>query len=227
MQQKKKLGILMLDTTFERIPGDVGNPESYPFEIVKKVIKGAKADQAVGGADLLAPFLAGAKELEQIGVDAITTSCGFLARYQKELSESVGIPFFASSLMQIRYIWPLIGKKGKTGVMVADSRGITGAHLKGADIEDIPIVVYGVEETYFDEVFVKESKALDVEIVCNKVVERAKKMVEENTDIRAIVLECTVMPPYANAIQDAVQLPVYDITTFANYVMAGFNRSIF
>ena len=52
-------------------------------------------------------------------------------------------------------------------------------------------------------------------------------MVEENTDIRAIVLECTVMPPYANAIQDAVQLPVYDITTFANYVMAGFNRSIF
>lgn len=84
-----------------------------------------------------------------------------------------------------------------------------------------------MEETYFDEVFVKESKALDVEIVCNEVVERAKKMVEENTDIRAIVLECTVMPPYANAIQDAVQLPVYDITTFANYVMAGFNRSIF
>lgn len=61
MQQKKKLGILMLDTTFERIPGDVGNPESYPFEIVKKVTKEQKQIRQLVVQICWLPFLAGAK----------------------------------------------------------------------------------------------------------------------------------------------------------------------
>ena len=40
----------------------------------------------------------------------------------------------------------------------------------------------------------------------------------------AIVLECTNMPPYAKAIHEATGLPVYDITTLANYVMDGAAR---
>jgi len=31
--------------------------------------------------------------------------------------------------------------------------------------------------------------------------------------VRAIVLECTNLPPYADAVRDATGLPVHDITT--------------
>lgn len=228
-QNGKKMGILMLDTTFLRVPGDVGNPESYPFQIVKKVIAGAKAKNVVQGstAELLEPFIEGARELEAEGVQAITTSCGFLARFQKELSDSVRIPIFTSSLLQIRYLYPLLGNGARIGVMAADSRGLTEQHIEGAGIEGIPIVVYGMEGTYFDDVFVNETKLYDREIVEREVVERAKAMVREHPDIRAVVLECTVMPPYARAIQEAVGLPVYDITTLACYAMSGFCRSDF
>ena len=46
-------------------------------------------------------------------------------------------------------------------------------------------------------------------------------MVHEHPEVGAIVLECTNMPPYAYAVAMATDMPVYDITTLATYVMAG------
>ena len=39
--RKQALGILMLDTHFPRIPGDVGNEKSFSFPVVKKTVTGA------------------------------------------------------------------------------------------------------------------------------------------------------------------------------------------
>ena len=41
---------------------------------------------------LLVPFIAAAQALEQEGVCAITTSCGFLALFQRQLSAAVRVP---------------------------------------------------------------------------------------------------------------------------------------
>ncbi len=42
------------------------------------------------------------------------------------------------------------------------------------------------------------------------VVRVAVKLQEDNPDLGAIVLECTEMPPYADAIRRATGLPVFD-----------------
>lgn len=36
-----KLGILMLEARFPRIPGDMGNAETWPFPVLYKVVSGA------------------------------------------------------------------------------------------------------------------------------------------------------------------------------------------
>ena len=36
-----ELGILMLDTRFPRLPGDVGNAETWPFPVHYRVVQGA------------------------------------------------------------------------------------------------------------------------------------------------------------------------------------------
>ena len=41
----------------------------------------------------------------------------------------------------------------------------------------------------------------------------AERLVTRRPDVRAIVLECTNLPPYADAVRDAIGLPVHDITT--------------
>ena len=85
------VGILMLDTRFPRIPGDMGNAATFPFPVRYQRVPGADPDLVVrrGAAGLLPAFVEGARALEREGVGAITTNCGFLVKYQRELAASV------------------------------------------------------------------------------------------------------------------------------------------
>lgn len=59
-----------------------------------------------------------------------------------------------------------------------------------------------------------------------------QEMVDEATElvrneagrIGAIVLECTQMPPYAEAIQRTVGVPVYDVYTMGLWFYSGLTR---
>src|SRR5213595_2501597 len=85
------VGILMLQTRFPRIPGDMGNATSFPFPVVHQVVEAATPDRVVtsGEPALLGPFIQAARDLERDGVLAITTNCGFLAMFQRELASAV------------------------------------------------------------------------------------------------------------------------------------------
>ena len=83
-----RIGILMLEAQFPRIPGDMGNAETWPFPVLYKIVRGATPDRVVrkNAEGMLDRFIAAAEELVSDGADAITTNCGFLSIFQKELS---------------------------------------------------------------------------------------------------------------------------------------------
>ena len=87
------IGILMLDSKFPRIRGDVGNAKTWDFPVLYKTVVGGTPKKVVLELteDDIEPFILAAKELEQAGVKAITTSCGFLALFQKQLANAVNI----------------------------------------------------------------------------------------------------------------------------------------
>lgn len=62
----------------------------------RKLVHGASVARAVGAGDpdLLKPFIEGAKELIAQGVKAITTSCGFLVIFQREMADALPVPVF-------------------------------------------------------------------------------------------------------------------------------------
>src|SRR5690242_21235515 len=72
------LGILMLEARFPRIPGDMGNAETWPFPVLYRVVRGASPERVVlqGAQGLLPDFIAAAQELVDLGAEAITTNCG-------------------------------------------------------------------------------------------------------------------------------------------------------
>lgn len=224
------LGIIMLDTVFPRIPGDVGNATTFPFPVRYKVVKGASPQRVVKAADptLLQPFVQAAQELEQEGVKAIATSCGFLAIFQKELANSVNIPVLSSSLMQIKFAYSIINEKQKVGVLTARAQSLTERHFKGVGVQDIPKVIRGMEDAEeFTKVFIESQQFIDLNKCRQEMVEGAKKLLADHSSIGAIVLECTNMPPFAKDIQAAVNLPVFDITTLINYAYTGVVRKTF
>ena len=224
------LGILMLDTSFPRIPGDIGNAKTFPFAVRYLTVKGAFPSRIVWEPDptLLQPFVDGARELERLGVKAITTSCGFLAMFQRELAAAVEVPVFASSLLQIPFLYGLCGGRGKAGILTARKASLGAAHLEGCGIKGIPLALSGMDASpEFTRVFLRWSEngggdlPMDIELVRAELRAAARELVAENPDTRFVVLECANMPPFRHDIQEACGRPVYDIVTLADYVRSG------
>jgi Asp/Glu/hydantoin racemase len=214
------IGIIMLDTVFPRIPGDVGNASTFPFPVRYLTVEGASPQRVVKEADpaLLQPFIDAAQRLERDGVKAIATSCGFLAIFHQELVDAVHIPVYSSSLLQVHTARAVLNKNKIIGIITARAQSLTSRHMAGVGIEHIPVVIVGMDKAPgFTEAFIEGTPFLDVEQVRSEMVCTAKKLVQEYPDVGAIVLECTNMAPYAKRVQDAVGLPVFDIVTMIKY----------
>jgi hypothetical protein len=46
----------------------------------------------------------------------------------------------------------------------------------------------------------------------------AQRLVEKHPDIGALVFECSDLPPFAGAVQAAVNLPIFDFISLINMV---------
>ncbi len=213
------VGILMLDTRFPRIPGDMGNATTFPFPVRYHRVSGAAPDLVVrrGAAGLLDAFLDGARELEREGVGAVTTNCGFLVKFQREMAAAVRVPVFTSSLLLVPLVHRMLGPARRIGIMTVNAPSLTPEHFAGAGIgSDIPLAVAGLEtEKEFTRVLLDDELELDVDAAREEHVRVARRLVADNRDLGAIVLECTNMPPYADDIRRVTGLPVFDITSLA------------
>jgi hypothetical protein len=216
------VGILMLDTRFPRIPGDMGNAGTFDFPVRYHRVAGASPDRVVrqGQRDLLPAFVEGARFLEREGVAAVTTNCGFLAQFQGELAAAVSVPVFTSSLMLVPLVHRMLGPGRAVGILTVDASALRPAHFEGAGITaGMPTVVAGLEtEKEFTRVLLDDQLELDVEAARAEHLAVAGRMVAAHPEIGAIVLECTNMPPYRADIQAATGLPVFDITTLVRMV---------
>ena len=219
------VGILALDTRFPRIPGDIGNAETFPFPVRYHRVNGASPDLVVrrGAAGLLPAFIDGARLLEREGVGAITTSCGFLVTYQRELAAAVAVPVFTSSLLLVPLVHRLLPPGRRVGIMTVNAATLTPEHLAAAGVAaDVPLAVAGLEgEKEFTQVMLGDEMEMDVDVAREEHVRVARRLVTDHPDVGAIVLECTNMPPYTADIQRETGRPVFDITTLVRMVHAA------
>lgn len=224
------LGILMLEAKFPRIPGDMGNATTWPFPVLYRVVLGATPEKVVlkGASGLLPDFVAAAQELVRLGAEAITTNCGFLSLFQKELAEAVNVPVATSSLMQVPWVRATLPAGKRVGVVTVSKKSLTPKHLEAANVPlDTPIA--GTENgTEFFRVLIEGAKTdMDVTAAERDVVGAGVDLVSRHPDIGALVLECTNMPPYAAALAEAVRLPVYDIYSMVSWFHAGLRPRVF
>jgi len=217
------IGILMLDTRFPRVPGDIGHPGTWPFPVLYRVVPRASARAAVcqGAAGLLEPMVAAARALVAEGADALTTSCGFLAPFQADLAAAAGVPVAASALMQVPMIDRLLPSGRRCGVVTIDSGSLGAAHLAAAGAPpDTP--VRGTESgRALTRVVLGDEATLDVAAAEADVVDAARTLVTDHPEVGAILLECTNMAPYAAAVRTATGRPVYSIVTLVSWLHAG------
>jgi Asp/Glu/hydantoin racemase len=218
-----RLGILMLEARFPRIPGDMGNARTWPFPVLFKVVPGASPEKVVNqrAAGLMNAFLDAAADLVQQGADGITTNCGFLSLYQIEIARHVGVPVATSSLMQVPFIQSVLPPGKRVGVLTVNAKSLTREHLEAAGVPlDTPVVgTEGGRE--FTRVLIGNEEKLDVAKAEQDIIDAGDQLVTAHPEIGAILLECTNMSPYARALRERVRRPVYDIYSFMTWFHAG------
>jgi hypothetical protein len=218
-----RVGILMLEARFPRIPGDMGNGETWPFPVLYKVVPGASprrvvCDKAQG---LLAEFLAAADELVRLGADGITTTCGFLSLYQREIAAHVGVPVATSSLMQIPFIERVLPPDKRVGVLTISAASLTEEHLRAAGADPATPVVGTDDGSEFTRVIINDEQRLDVAAAERDILTAGDTLVASHQGIGAVLLECTNMVPYARALSERLRLPVFSIYTFVTWFQSG------
>jgi hypothetical protein len=219
---KPAVGILVTDALITRPPGDVGNPATYPFPVLYQKVATASWERIIEKEDpeLAGPILEAGRELIKKGAVAVTSTCGFMILYQAELARELPVPVFLSSLLQLPFIRRILGPDDQIGIITANALHLTSRHLQLAGLEDVEAAkIIGLEaRPAFREAIFGGSGNFAYRAVEEEVVAAAREVVQGKGRVKAILLECSNLPPYAAAVQEAVGLPVFDFNTMIHQV---------
>ena len=204
------LGVLMLQTRFARVLGDVGNAASFAMPVRYRVVPGASAQRVVRAADetLLEPFIAAARALVDEGASAITTSCGFLVQFQHALQMAVPVPVWTSSLL-------LLPDLRSPGVLTVDADSLAARHwLAAGAAVDTPVQGLApgchLQSVLLDDMSTDPLTLDTMQAECDTVA-AGQRLVARHPQVQNIVLECTNLPPYSDAVQLATGRPVHHL----------------
>lgn len=205
------IGILMLDTQFPRPPGDIGNLQTWaalgiPVRMHK--VQGASPAKIVREADprFVQPFVDAARAMQAQGAALITTSCGFLAAYQELLASSVDVPVVSSSLLQCAQL-------PQPGIVTIAAASLTPRILAAAGVPDGTPVQGVAPDGEFATRILGNEREMDIAQAERDVVAAAVALRQAHPQLQSIVLECTNMPVYRDAVARATGLPVHDVVS--------------
>lgn len=225
------IGIICLDSKFPKPSGHIRNPTTFKFPTVQHVVKGVDVRRLLfePTPDLIEPFIQAAKELELSGVEAISGSCGFLALYQRDIAAAVNIPVLLSSLLQVPLLQMMYSPKVRIGILTASKQALTPKHLEGVGIvHQDSLFIKGMEskEHFWTCIVEGERHNFDIKIMEQEIRESARELKKQH-DIDVLILECTDLSAFSAAIQEDVQVPIFDINTLVELTQSALWRTTY
>jgi hypothetical protein len=222
------LGIVRLDYNYPPAAGDIDCPGSYDYDILMRAVPGLTFAMAQSGKmsyEVEKEFDLAIRWLESRGASGITGDCGFMMAFQGRARKIATVPCFMSSMIQSPIISVAYDKYDKIMILTANSETLKPQKEFllsncGFDVDDDRFIIYGCQDVDgFDAV--SKGDKVDVERVTPGIVKMAKEILKKQPSIRAILLECTELPPYSDALRKATGLPVFDAITCADFYISA------
>lgn len=211
-------GLMQLET----LVGNSTNPASYDYPVRLHPVQGANVHTILEhpDPDVLRTMITDAQTMAAQGVKAITTSCGFNAIFQRQLAGAVSVPVFTSSLLQLPFVQQIHGPMSEICILTANARALRPEHLSSVGIDRTEgLHILGLEQCpEWKRIFAQPDAEIDLALIEREVLGTALRALEQHPGIRAFVLECTDLPPYAASIRRHSGLPVFDFISMVNYL---------
>ncbi len=227
------LGILRLDYDYPPAKGDIDHPDTFNYDVLYRSVPGLTFEICQSGDfsdEIKEHCINAVKFLNEKGVSGITGDCGFMVHLQDLVREHTDKPVFLSCLGQLPSILNSIARDAEIAIFTAnsDSLGAMESELdKLCGLEDHShrLQIVGCQNVPGFEA-VAEGRKVDVEKVEPGVIHLTKAFLAAHPKVRCLLLECTELPPYANALRFETGLPVYDAITNCDAFMAGFQSDL-
>jgi len=222
------LGIIRLDYDYPPALGDIDHPGSFGYDVYYRVVPKLTFEMCQSGKlddEVKENFIDAVRYLEAKGVTGITGDCGFFFWFQALARQTTKLPIYMSSLCLLPAVTCAYAKDEKIAIFTANSESLTPMRDLirdecGVDTQDQRYIIVGCQDVDGFEA-VADGDKVDVEKVAPGVVQLAKDVVAEHPDLRAIVFECTELPPYTDHVRAATGLPVFDAISACNTFIGG------
>ncbi|MBL8311919.1 MAG: aspartate/glutamate racemase family protein [Burkholderiales bacterium] len=175
---------------------------------------GALAQPVVSGTyRSVEAFILAAQSLVDEGVCAVTTTCGFLVRFQEQLAKALPVPVETSTLMHFQQLQARQPAGGRVAILTVDAASIDADVRAAANIPPTAPIFSLAPDSHFRRAILDEAVALDVAVARREWVLLTQQAMAQCPGIGYWLLECANLPPYGNAIAAATGRPVFDVLT--------------
>lgn len=214
------IGIIVINIWYPLVPGNVANASTYSYPVLYKILKESSVEQILSGDPaLLDMVIEAGKELIQQGARAIVGACGSFANYQKEAAAALNVPTFLSVMIQVPLIIQSLKPEQKLGILAASAAALTPKVFDQCGIKD-PSRLAIAEVLNLPEFqnIIQCTGHFNSHKLEQEVVDLMRQFIRENPEIGAILIQCSDLPPYAWAIQNATKLPVFDMNSLMEWI---------
>lgn len=232
----RKIGILRLDYHYPPAKGDAAHPDSYTYEVHFRHVDGLHFEVAQAGIineEITVNFTKAIRELESMPVCGISGDCGFMMHYQclvRFLASST--PVFMSSLILAGTLALALRPYERVLILTANEETFkpgkdkllldSGITVSRSD----QMMIHGLQNLDGFEA-VANAEKVDVPLVTRNIRRRLRHLLDRykhHRPIAFIILECTELPPYADAIREETGLPVFDCISIIDYFRAATDK---
>lgn len=226
-----RVGIVCLDSHYELLPGNMQHADTYTFSPLYGIVRDVDPSMLLAGDRTLAPRVVRAcQELVDQGVNAVVGACGSFANYQHDVARALPVPVCMSILVQLPFLLATLPPSQRLLVYFASRSSATDRlfEICGVSQSDRQrLVIEDAWQLPAFSAYLGRPSRLDRDALGNQVVQDVARCVAEHRDIGGVVLQCSDLPPYAQRIQRATGLPVYDGSLIAEWFALAVRRSAY
>jgi hypothetical protein len=212
-------GILSLQSTAPRLPGDPVNARTFDFPVCHAVVEDVTIRDLINiDSRNVGKIIATAQSLERRGVRFIATSCGLYGPFQKLIASSLRVPFLGSALQLVPFLSSLWGGQPNVSLMTAHSGILQEGHVRDCGFGLQDVMIKGMEDyPEFARIVLEGGADLDAEKLRREVRAAAEDIRAGGKRVDLVVLECPNLISFRSEIQQVLGVPVFDVVNLIDF----------